>query len=144
MAATSLRRVFGRQRLSITSCGRSSRGLPCALTHTVDSVHSVQRPDGIASGLSLGSAPSQYSPFAIKLPSTHFAQLRAGMHFGAWEIDAFCDNVFNNNAIINYVQQGLDFNHFNPYDPHDLPPAPLTEYYTFQPRTYGITAILSR
>ncbi len=87
---------------------------------------------------------SQYSPFAIKLPSTHFAQLRAGMHFGAWEIDAFCDNVFNNNAITNYGQQGLDFNNFNPYDPHDLPPAPLTEYYTFQPRTYGITAILSR
>ena len=87
---------------------------------------------------------SQYTPFAFKLPANHFASLRAGMHFGAWELDAFCDNVFNNNSINDFVQEGLDFQNFNPYNPHDLPPAPLTYYYTYQPRTFGITAILSR
>jgi hypothetical protein len=94
---------------------------------------------------------SQYDPYTPAFPATHFASLRAGMHFGAWEIDAFCDNVFNNNVLINYVQEGLDETNFSlvdanhvPLPASELPPAPLTYLYTFQPRTFGITAILSR
>jgi outer membrane receptor protein involved in Fe transport len=101
---------------------------------------------GVNDRLPPGTDPrtSQYSPFAFQLPATHFASLRGGMHFGAWEVDLFCDNLFNNNAIINYVQEGIDFNNFNPYNPADLPPAPLTYWYSFQPRTVGVTAILAR
>jgi outer membrane receptor protein involved in Fe transport len=87
---------------------------------------------------------SQYTPFAFTLPSNTFTQLRAGMHFGDWEIDLFCDNLFNNNAIINYEQEGIDLNNFDIYNPADLPPAPLTYYFSYQPRTVGVTAILAR
>jgi outer membrane receptor protein involved in Fe transport len=94
---------------------------------------------------------SQYDPYAFTLPATHFASLRAGTHIGDWEIDLFCDNVFNNNAIINWGSEGLDQTNFalvganhQPLPPADLPPQPLTYWYSFQPRTTGITVIYSR
>jgi outer membrane receptor protein involved in Fe transport len=94
---------------------------------------------------------SQYNPYAFVLPATHFASLRAGTHIGDWEIDLFCDNVFNNNAIINWGSEGLDQTNFSlvganhqPLPPADLPPQPLTYWYSYQPRTIGVTAILAR
>lgn len=87
---------------------------------------------------------TQYSPYAFRLPATHFASLRAGVHLGSWEIDAFCDNLFNTDTVINYDQSGIDTTNFSPYNPADRPPPPLTEYFGFQPRTMGITAIFSQ
>jgi len=89
-------------------------------------------------------ATTQYNPFAFQLPATHFTQLRAGMHFGDWEIDAFCDNLFDTHTIVSYEQVGIDSYNFNVYNPADLPPRPLMIDFGFQPRTVGITAIFSR
>jgi hypothetical protein len=67
---------------------------------------------------------SQYSlfPTAISptLPSTSFVQMRAGTTFGQWQASLFIDSG-------------------NPVYP---PPGPQYNYYSFRPRTFGITATL--
>jgi iron complex outermembrane recepter protein len=85
---------------------------------------------------------SQYAPWSFPLPATHFASLRVGTHFGSWEIDAFCDNLFNTYTIINYAQSGVDTTNFNPKS-EDMPP-PLNSYFSYPPRTIGITALFNR
>ncbi len=87
---------------------------------------------------------SQFNPYAFPLPARHFASIRAGMHFGSWEVDAFCDNLFDTATITSYGQSGLDTTNFNPRNLADLPPPPLTTYYGYQPRTMGITVIFNR
>jgi hypothetical protein len=75
--------------------------------------------------------PYQISP---TLPSTTFVQFRAGTTFGAWETSFFIDNLLDSHTTTNYERTFLDSNNPN------LPPGPQYNYYTFRPRTFGITA----
>jgi iron complex outermembrane recepter protein len=81
---------------------------------------------------------SQYSmfPTAISptLPSTTFVQFRTGMTFGAWEGSFFVDNLLNSQTTTNYERSFIDSG--NPVYP---PPGPQYNYYTFRPRTFGLT-----
>ena len=36
------------------------------------------------------------------LPSTNFASARAGMNFGAWQVEAFFDNLATSHTVTNY------------------------------------------
>jgi iron complex outermembrane recepter protein len=77
---------------------------------------------------------SQYDPYSYTLPATSFTSLRAGVKIANWQISAFCDNVFNSHALVNYAQGQVDS--FNPAGP----PTPQQNSFTFRPLTVGITA----
>lgn len=82
---------------------------------------------------------SQYeaftTPISPTLPSTTFVQFRAGTTFGDWEASFFIDNLLNSYTTTNYERTFLDT-----YNPTVPPPGPQYNYYTFRPRTFGITA----
>jgi iron complex outermembrane recepter protein len=75
---------------------------------------------------------AQYSPFTFGLPSTSFLQFRTGSNFGALEASFFIDNLLNSHALTNYERTFADGS--NP-----TPPAPQYNYYTFRPRTFGLS-----
>jgi outer membrane receptor protein involved in Fe transport len=81
---------------------------------------------------------SQYSTFPTQisptLPSTTFVQFRTGTNVNGWEVSLFIDNLLNTHVTTNYERTFLDGN--NPTYP---PPGPQYNYYTFRPRTIGIT-----
>jgi outer membrane receptor protein involved in Fe transport len=78
---------------------------------------------------------SQYEHgFSYTLPATSFTSARAGMKLGAWDVSAFCDNLFDEHPVVNYAQTQAD--RFNP----NGPPTPQQNNFTFRPRTFGITA----
>src|SRR5262249_8099872 len=58
----------------------------------------------------------QFNPYAFSIPPNTFVSLRAGMHFGDWEVDAFVDNLFDSAAVTSYGQVGGDLVNF-PVDP---------------------------
>ena len=75
---------------------------------------------------------AQYSPFTFGLPSTSFLQFRTGSNFGGLEASFFIDNLLNSHAITNYERTFADASNPNP-------PAPQYNYYTFRPRTFGLS-----
>jgi iron complex outermembrane recepter protein len=78
---------------------------------------------------------SQYDyGYSYTLPATSYTSARAGIKLGAWDISAFCDNLFNKFPIINYAQTQVD--------PNDLALRPQENDFTWRPRTVGITATL--
>jgi outer membrane receptor protein involved in Fe transport len=92
---------------------------------------------------------SQYeaftTPISPTLPSTTFVQFRTGTSIGGWEASFFIDNLLNSHTTTNYERTFLDT-----YNPTYLPPAspvtpgPQYNYYTFTPRTFGITVTYRR
>jgi iron complex outermembrane receptor protein len=81
---------------------------------------------------------AQYSqfptPISFTLPSTTFVSFRTGMSFGGLEGSFFVDNLFDSHPIVNYERTFIDSG--NPVYP---PPGPLYNYYSFRPRTFGLT-----
>ncbi len=79
----------------------------------------------------------QYSPFptpiSYSLPSTTFVSFRAGTRFNNLESSFFVDNLFNSSTLTNYERTFIDSGNAGPV------PGPLYNYYTFRPRTFGIT-----
>jgi hypothetical protein len=86
---------------------------------------------------------SQYevftTPISPTLPSTTFVQFRTGMTFGAWQASFFIDNLLNSQTTTNYERSFLDT--YNPTYP-PVTASPQYNYYTFRPRTFGITATM--
>jgi predicted porin len=84
---------------------------------------------------------SQYTaypyPISPTLPSTTFVQFRTGTTFGGWQVSLFIDNLLNTHVTTNYERSFTDAN--NPTYP---PPGPQYNFYTFRPRTIGITGTL--
>ncbi len=76
---------------------------------------------------------NQYDPYSYTLPATSFTSLRTGIKLGAWQVAAFCDNLFDSHAILNYALAQNDYN--NPAGP----PTPQQNAFTFRPRTFGLT-----
>ena len=79
---------------------------------------------------------TQYNRDTYTLPSSEFAQLRAGVTLGSWGVSAFADNLFNSHTVTNYQLGQRDS-----YNPAGAPSEQQNQY-TFRPRTYGITATL--
>jgi iron complex outermembrane recepter protein len=75
---------------------------------------------------------SQYDPANYTLSSTNFASARGGMSFGDWQIEAFCDNLFDAHPITNY-EWSIDSQVPNT--------SRLEREFTFRPRTFGLTFI---
>ena len=71
----------------------------------------------------------QYDSAFYTLSHTNFASGRAGMSFGEFKIEAFCDNLLDTHTVTNY-----DFS----IDPGDGT-SRLQRQYTFRPRTMGLT-----
>jgi outer membrane receptor protein involved in Fe transport len=84
---------------------------------------------------------SQYTaypyPISPTLPSTTFVQFRTGTSFGGWQVSLFVDNLLNTHVTTNYERSFIDAN-----NPNYPPPGPQYNYYTFRPRTIGITGTL--
>jgi hypothetical protein len=82
-----------------------------------------------------GRAPAQdantlqYDSAFYTLSHTNFASGRAGMSFGEFKIEAFCDNLLDTHTVTNY-----DYS----IDPGDGT-SRLQRQYTFRPRTMGFT-----
>jgi outer membrane receptor protein involved in Fe transport len=75
---------------------------------------------------------SQYDSANYTLSSTNFASARGGMNFGAWQIEAFCDNLFDAHPITNYEWSA---------DSQVPNTSRLEREFTFRPRTVGLTFI---
>ena len=71
----------------------------------------------------------QYDPQFYTLSHTNFASGRAGMSFGEFKLEAFCDNLTDSHTVTNY-----DWS-INPGDGTSR----LQRQYTFRPRTMGLT-----
>ncbi|MGA2861076.1 MAG: TonB-dependent receptor [Steroidobacteraceae bacterium] len=84
---------------------------------------------------------SQYqvftTPISPTLPSTTFVQFRTGTSFGDWGASFFINNLLNSHTTTNYFRTFLDT--YNPTYP-PVTAGPQYSYYTFTPRTFGITA----
>jgi outer membrane receptor protein involved in Fe transport len=79
------------------------------------------------------SRTTGYDPFAFTLPSTRYWSVRGGIQQSQWELSAFVDNLLNSRTTTNYAHSSVDV--ANP----GTPPGPLYTYFTFRPRTIGIT-----
>jgi iron complex outermembrane recepter protein len=74
----------------------------------------------------------QYDPANYTLSSTNFASARAGVDFGAWQLEAFCDNLTDTHTITNYewsIDSGVPGT------------SRLQRDFTYRPRTIGLTFI---
>lgn len=74
----------------------------------------------------------QYDSANYFLPATNFASARGGMKFGDWQIEAFCDNLFDSHTVTNYdwsIDSGVPGT------------SRLEREFTFRPRTVGLTFI---
>jgi len=79
---------------------------------------------------------SQFNRDSYPVPATEFAQFRAGVTLGAWNVSTFVDNVFDTHTVTNYMLGQADS--FNPAgSPHEQ-----QNQYTFRPRTFGLTATM--
>ena len=74
----------------------------------------------------------QYDSANYTLSSTNFASARGGMDFGAWQIEAFCDNLTDTHTVTNYEWS---------IDPQVAGTSRLDREFTFRPRTIGLTFI---
>jgi hypothetical protein len=68
------------------------------------------------------------SGFSYSYPSTSFTSVRAGMSFGAMQLAAFCENLFDTHTVNNYSLGQTDATF-----------TPQQNAYTFRPRTVGLT-----
>jgi iron complex outermembrane recepter protein len=74
----------------------------------------------------------QYDAANYFLPATNFASARGGMKFGGWQVEAFCDNLFDTHTVTNYewsIDSGVPGT------------TRLERDFTFRPRTFGLTFI---
>ncbi len=71
----------------------------------------------------------QYDSANYTLPATNFVTGRIGMDFGAWQVAAFIDNLFDSRTVTNY--------NFS-IDPGNGA-SRLERNWTFRPRTIGLT-----
>jgi outer membrane receptor protein involved in Fe transport len=74
----------------------------------------------------------QFDSANYSLSSTNFASARGGMDFGAWQIEAFCDNLTDTHTVTNYEWS---------IDPQVAGTSRLDREFTFRPRTIGVTFI---
>lgn len=81
---------------------------------------------------------TQYNPNTYTLPSTVFAQLRAGVTLGSWTTALFVDNLFDSHTVTNYA-----LGQYDPYNPAfnaKLQPTSVQQnQFTFHPRTIGVS-----
>ncbi len=74
----------------------------------------------------------QFDAANYTLSSTNFASARAGVDFGAWQLEAFCDNLTDTHTITNYewsIDSGVPGT------------SRLQRDFTYRPRTIGLTFI---
>lgn len=77
---------------------------------------------------------TQYDPTSFPMGAQRYASLRAGTHFGDWNVSLFVDNLTDTHTITNFNHQT------NSYGANGLPAAtPAYRYITYRPRTFGIT-----
>jgi len=77
---------------------------------------------------------SSYDPTGIPTPHQSFLSLRAGANVGDWGVNLFVDNLTDSHTLLNYNHQT------NSYDGNgNLLASPAYRYYTFRPRTFGIS-----
>jgi hypothetical protein len=90
--------------------------------------------EGRAKWPSAGQDPNtlQYDSANYTLASTSFVSMRAGMAFGQWSVEAFCDNLLDSHTITNY-NWTIDSSVPNT--------SRLQSDWTFRPRTIGLTFI---
>jgi len=74
----------------------------------------------------------QFDDANYTLSSTNFASARAGTNFGAWELEAFCDNLADTHVVTNY-EWSID---------SQVPgTSRLQRDFAYRPRTIGLTFI---
>jgi len=81
-------------------------------------------------------SPTVYDPFAYTPPATTFVSARVGTIYHGWNVSGFVDNLFDSHPLL---RPGGPNAHSDA-DPN-APPGQgvLVRYYTFRPRTFGIT-----
>jgi iron complex outermembrane recepter protein len=79
---------------------------------------------------------SQFNRDSYPVAATQFAQMRAGVTLGNWNVSGFVDNLFDSHTVTNYMKGQADS--FNPAGP----PHEQENQYTFRPRTIGLTATM--
>ncbi len=82
-----------------------------------------------------GVSPTVYDPFSYNPPPTTLVSIRAGTVFDRWNVSAFVDNLFDAHPLLppsSYAHSDIDPN-ANPGQ------GVLVRYYTFRPRTFGLT-----
>lgn len=82
-------------------------------------------------------SPTVYDPFAYTPPATTFVSARVGAVYRGWNVSGFVDNLFDSHPLL---RPGGAGNAHSDIDP-TAPPGQgvLVRYYTFRPRTFGIT-----
>jgi len=76
---------------------------------------------------------SSYDPTGIPTPHQSFLSLRAGTNVGDWGMNLFVDNLTDSHTLLNYNHQTND------YANGVLLASPAFRYYTYRPRTFGIS-----
>ena len=80
---------------------------------------------------------ASYDQSSLATERQTFTSLRAGTKLGDWAVSLFVDNLFDSHPILNY-------NHQTPSTADDgvtLLATPAYRYYSYRPRTLGITAV---
>jgi iron complex outermembrane recepter protein len=84
-----------------------------------------------------GVSPTVYDPYTFTPPATTFVSLRMGTTVKHWSVSAFVDNLFDSHPLL---RPGGPNSHSDA-DPNANPgQGVLLRYYTFRPRTIGISA----
>ena len=93
---------------------------------------------GTAKWAAPGQDPNtlQYDDANYTLPATNFVTTRFGMNFGAWQIAAFIDNLFDARTITNY---NYSINPGTAAPGVNSATTRLERNWTFRPRTIGLT-----
>ena len=77
---------------------------------------------------------SSYDPTGIPTPHQSFLSLRAGANVGDWGVNLFVDNLTDSHTLLNYNHQTNSY-----YGSGNLLATPAYRFYTYRPRTFGIS-----
>ena len=84
-------------------------------------------------------ATQQFDPANYVLSSTNYMSMRGGMRFGEWRVEAFVNNLTNNNTVTNY-HWSIDPGVCTTPTPACESATRLQRDWTFRPRTIGLSA----
>ncbi|HYL71896.1 MAG TPA: TonB-dependent receptor, partial [Candidatus Dormibacteraeota bacterium] len=76
------------------------------------------------------AAAQYFYGYSYPYPTNAFTSMRAGMNFGAVQLTAFCDNLFDSHTTTNYILGQIDGS-----------ATPQQNTNTFRPRTVGVNLI---
>jgi len=82
-------------------------------------------------------SPTVFDPYAYTPPATTFVSARIGTIYHGWNVSGFVDNLFDAHPLL--PPGGFNNSHSD-IDPNANPgQGVLVRYYTFRPRTFGVT-----